>query len=189
MRAALIGLLTLALAACSQQAQQNASIENGCALSAAHELNWSSEAQPDRVTATAEGPTCEQAVVTLVLRNAAGDPLWTLSNTYLDMVAGGGGPETPAPVAREEMQRFLDGWVDLSLGRSGELPAWTEGAATLTDAVQGMSYDTAFDRETYEALRARNLQQVCYAAATEASQCLIIDPASHSPTMIVAFGP
>jgi len=38
-------------------------------------------------------------------------------------------------------------------------------------------------------LRARNLPMICYAAAAEASQCLIVDPASHAPTMMVAYGP
>ena len=37
-------------------------------------------------------------------------------------------------------------------------------------------------------LRARNLRMICYAAAVEATQCLVIDPASHAPTMIVAYG-
>lgn len=189
MRTALFGILALSLAACGQQQTESASAENGCALSATHELNWSSDTQSDIVTATAHGPSCGQAIVTLVVRNAAGDPLWTLSRTYLDMVAGGGGPGAPPPVSDEEMQRFLDGWVDLSLGRSSELPAWTESAATLGDAVQGMSYATNFDRDTYEMLRASNLPQICYAAATEGSECLIIDPASHTPAMIVAFGP
>jgi len=49
--------------------------------------------------------------------------------------------------------------------------------------------NTPFDRETYEMLRARNLAMICYAAAVEASQCLIIDPGSQAPTMIVAYGP
>ncbi|MEZ6022191.1 MAG: hypothetical protein R3C16_01975 [Hyphomonadaceae bacterium] len=36
-------------------------------------------------------------------------------------------------------------------------------------------------------LRAGDLPMLCYAAAVEASQCLIIDPLSHAPAMIVAF--
>ena len=60
---------------------------------------------------------------------------------------------------------------------------------SLAESVEGLSYSTEFERETYEMLRARNLRQLCYAAAAEASQCLVMDPATNSPIMIVAFGP
>ena len=87
------------------------------------------------------------------------------------------------------MDEFLAGWANVSVMRSGELPAWREGAATLTESVQGFSYHTDFSREVYEAMRARNSAMLCFAAAAEASHCLIIDPATHAPSMIVAYGP
>jgi len=130
-----------------------------------------------------------QAVVTFVARNAAGDPLWAFASTYYDMTAGGAPPEGAPAVLVADVDRFLAGWADVTTQRSSELPEWREGVATLTESATTFAYDTPFDRETYEMLRARNLPMICYAAAVEASQCLIVDPASRAPAMIVAYGP
>jgi hypothetical protein len=190
MRRIVFALAALALAACGQSQQQTASTsEAGCARSATHEITWSDESAPDLITTTSQGPSCLQAVVLFVLRNAEGDALWTFAGTHYDMTAGGTPPEDAPAVTDAQMDEFLAGWANVSQQRSGELPEWRAGVATLTESVQGFSYDTPFDHETYEMLRARNLPMLCYAAAAEASQCLVMDPASRSPTMIVAFGP
>jgi hypothetical protein len=59
----------------------------------------------------------------------------------------------------------------------------------LTEGAETFSYDTPFDREVYEMLRARDLPMICLAAALEGSQCLIVDPATHAPALMVAYGP
>jgi hypothetical protein len=185
MRRFLFGLAALALSACGQPASTS---QSACALSASHEVVWTSET-PDVVTTSASGPSCAQAAVQFVVRNSAGDPLWTFASTYNDMSYGGIPPDGAAPVSNEQMNTFLVGWADVSEMRSGELPEWREGVATLTESATTFAYDTPFDRDTYEMLRARNLAMICYAAAVAASQCLMIDPGSHAPTMIVAYGP
>lgn len=177
----------LALSGCGQNAD-SASDASACARSATREVVWSG-ATADTITARSEGPSCAQAVVTFVARNADGDPLWTFASTYYDMTMGGIPPEGAPEVSAGQMDEFLAGWVNVTTMRSGELPAWREDAATLTESATTFAYDTPFDRETYEALRARNLAMICYAAAVEASQCLIVDPASHAPTLMVAYGP
>lgn len=184
MRTIVLALAALALAACGQQGARQA----GCARGATHAVNWTSETTQDSVAARAEGPSCAQAVVTLIARNADGDPLWAFASTYYDLTAGGVGPEGAPPVPDATMDTFLAGWADVSMMRSSELPQWREGAASLTESVEGFAYETPFERETYEMLRARDLRMLCYAAAAEASQCLVVDPLSHAPTMIVAFG-
>lgn len=188
MRILAVSLIALALCACVQREPRERAAD-GCALSAAHEVTWSSETHPDTITARADGPTCAQAVVSFTIRNHAGDPLWAFAATYYDMTSGGIPPEGAPAVTKEQMDAFLAGWANVTLARSGALPEWKEGAASLGDSVTEMSYSTAFPRETYEALRQRNLPEICYAAAVEATQCLIIDPASHAPAMIVAYGP
>ncbi|UPT64404.1 MAG: hypothetical protein M0D54_07725 [Hyphomonadaceae bacterium JAD_PAG50586_4] len=185
MRRFLLGLAVLALSGCAEPASTS---QSACALSATHEVAWTAET-PDVVTTSASGPSCAQAVVQFVVRNSAGDPLWTFASTYYDMSYGGVPPEGAPSVANEQMSTFLAGWADVTEMRSGELPEWREGVATLTESATTFAYDTPFDRETYEMLRARNLAMICYAAAVEASQCLIVDPGSHAPTMIVAYGP
>jgi hypothetical protein len=179
---------TLALSACGQS-NTTAQDASACTRSATHEVTWTTEGAPDTITTRADGPTCAQAVVTFVARNSNGDALWAFASTYYDMTAGGVPPEGAPAVTNEQMDTFLAGWADVTLQRSGELPEWREGFDTLSASAQTFSYDTPFDRETYEMLRARNMQMICYAAAVEASQCLIIDPASHSAIMIVAYGP
>lgn len=188
MRHFVFALAALALAACGQPTQP-ATTADGCARVATHEVTWTSTETPDTITTRSEGPNCAQAVVTFVARNAAGDPLWAFASTYYDLTAGGLPPEDAPAVTPEQVDTFLAGWADVSEGRSGELPEWREGVATLTESATTFAYDTPFDRETYEMLRARNLPMICYAAAVEATQCLIVDPASNAPTMIVAYGP
>jgi len=177
----------LALSACGQSGSTQSA--NACARTATHEVTWSAEGSPDAITTSSQGPSCAQAVVTFVARNAAGDPLWAFSSTYYDMTFGGIPPEGVDPVSDEQMDTFLAGWAEVSEQRSSELPEWREGFDNLSASAQTFSHDTPFDRETYEMLRARDLKMICYAAAVEASQCLIIDPASHAPIMIVAYGP
>jgi hypothetical protein len=179
------GALALLLAAC-QPPHDTVREAAACDRAAAKQITWSGE-QPDAVTARAEGPSCAQAVVTLTIRNAAGDPLWTFASTYQDMTIGGRSDAPPA-VSPADLDRFLASWVDVTLNRSGELPEWREGAATLSESVEGISYYTELDRDMYEMLRSRNLPQLCFAAAVEASQCLVMDPLSHAPIVIVAYG-
>lgn len=187
MRSLFLALALCALAACGQT-ETAGPAASACAREATQEVIWSGESIADVVTARSDGPSCAQTVVTLVIRNANGDPLWAFASTYYDLTMGGVGPEGAPPVSDEQMDTFLQGWANVSMSRSTELPEWRADAATLTESVQGLSYETPFDRETYEMLRGRDLPTLCYAAAMEASHCLIIDPASQSAIRIVAFG-
>lgn len=182
-------ILAAALALCACGRSETVSTSSACSRSATHEVTWTNEQAPDIITASAEGPSCAQAVVTLVARNAQGDPLWAFASTYYDMTAGGVPPEGAPPVALEEIDRFLASWADVTTMRSGELPEWREGVATLAESATTFAYETPFDRDVYEMLRARNLPMICYASAVEATQCLIVDPASHAPALMVAYGP
>lgn len=179
--------LALLLAACQPPAQTADNSAGACTRTATKQIAWTGIEATDTVTARSDGPSCAQAVVTLTIRNAAGDPLWTYASTYYDMTVGGRTDQAPA-VSAEEVDRFLAGWVDVTLNRSGELPEWAADADTLSAANDGISYFTELDRDMYEGLRARNLPQLCFAAAVEASQCLVIDPLSHAPLVLVGYG-
>jgi hypothetical protein len=186
MRLIVIGLAALVLSACGPDAAQAPA---GCARSATHEVAWTNGSAPDVIMTRAEGPTCAQAIVTFVARTAQGDPLWAFASTYYDMTAGGRPPDGVPAVSDADMDRFLVGWANVTEMRSGALPEWRADAPSLTASAQTFSYDTPFEREPYEMLRARDLPMICYAAAAEASHCLLIDPASSAPTMMVAYGP
>lgn len=188
MRILIFATAALALAACGQR-QETATNAAACERSATHEVTWTNAERPDTITTRSEGPSCAQAVVTFIARNADGDPLWAFASTYYDLTAGGVPPEGAPAVTDDQMDTFLTGWANVSEGKSSALPEWREGVATLTESATTFAYDTPFDRETYEMLRARDLRMICYAAAVEATQCLVVDPLSNSPTMIVAYGP
>lgn len=187
MRLLLLSAIALVTSACTREAAApGAETAAGCAHSATQSVHWSSEQAPDAVSVRAEGPNCAEAVVLFVLRRADGALLWTFATPYFDMRPGG----RLDPVAADggEVASFLARWADVSVNRTSALPEWAEGAAAPGDASETLAYSTAYDRETYEALRARDLPQVCFAVAAEASQCLVIDPSSRAPTVIAAFG-
>lgn len=179
-------VFALTLAACARPPGQGAS---ACAHTHVNEIAWTNSETPDVITTSAEGPSCDQAVVLFVIRNADGDPLWTHASTYYDMTTGGGPIEGAPPATDADIERFLAGWADVDISRSNELPEWREGVATLTESAETFAYDTPYERETYEMLRARELPTLCFAGGAEAAHCLVIDPLSNAPTMIVAYGP
>jgi hypothetical protein len=187
MRTILFVIAALGLTACAEPPAPNAAAA-ACSQTVTHNVTWSQSDAPDVITAHGEGPSCKQAVVTFVARNAQGDPLWTFASTYYDLKMGGIPPEGAAEVSEDELQRFLTSWADVTEIHANELPEWREDMSRPGEGVEALGYETPFDREVYEAMRTRNLPTICYAAAVAAVQCLIIDPASHAPTMIVAYG-
>jgi hypothetical protein len=178
----------LALGACGERQTSSTAAADGCAREAAHEVTWSDANAPDTVTARSFGPSCAQAVVLLVARNANGDALWQSSSTYHEMNGGGVPPIDATPVTDEDMDRFLRGWADVTVTTTNALPEWREGSATIGDEGALLSYDSSLARPGYEALRAQNLRVICYAVALETSNCLIIDPVSGAPIQIAASG-
>ena len=186
MRHLLLSALALVISGCAREAPRTDAAA-GCTHSATHNVQWSSEQAADAVSVRADGPTCAEAVVLFVLRRADGALLWTFATPYSDMRPGG--RMDPVAADGDEVEAFLASWADVSINRSGALPPWNEGAAAPGDANGALNYSTAHDRETYEALRLRDLPQLCLAVAAEATQCLVMDPVSQAPTAIVAFGP
>jgi|GEM_PF-2121473 len=177
------------LSACGQADEADIR-ETACALSATQEIAWTQAQTPDVITTHAAGPTCAQAVVTFTARSADGDPLWVFASTYHELTVGGAFPREGAPeISREQMESFLTSWADVTTSRTSALPEWRADAASLTESAETFAYETQFDRATYEMLRARDLAMICYAAAVEATQCLIIDPASNAPTIMTSYGP
>jgi hypothetical protein len=187
MRRIFLGAAALLLSACGQPAQIASTQQAECVRSAIHQVVWTNQDAPDTITARAEGPSCVQAIVSLVVRNASGDPLWQFISTYHDMTAGGVAPADAPAVSREQVDRFLAGWANVTVQTSAQLPEWRAGA-TSVGSNGGLIYSTAFSRETYEALRQRGLRMICYAAAVDATQCLVIDPGTNAPVVIAAYG-
>ena len=187
MRVFLVVAATLALCACERGSDTQ--VVAGCMRTATHEVTWTYADAADVITTSSQGPTCQQAVVTLVVRNASGDPLWSFASMYYGMRFGGLPPENAPSVPVEDMEAFLASWADTTTMRSGELPQWNEDEDAPAAADSAFTYETPLDREAYRTQRDRNLPMICYAAGVETTQCLIAPPGSRTPSMIVAYGP
>ncbi len=185
MRPIIFAVAALALSACDTPSQHQAA---GCAQSATHNVMWSRSGEPDTLTTWSDGPTCKQAAVVLVARNAQGDPLWTFASTHYDMTVGGAAPPDADNVTQEQMQSFLASWANVSLRSTADLPAWSENMSRPGEGVETLAYESALDREAYETLRGRGLPIICYAAAAAAVQCLAIEPGTRAPILIAAYG-
>jgi hypothetical protein len=185
MRLFVFAISALTLCACAEPARRQSA---GCAIEATHQVTWSNAEAPDTITARAEGPDCTRAFVHLSIRNADGDPLWVTASTYYDLTAGGPPPPDAPPATAPEVQTFLRSWADVTRISSNELPAWADGMSRPGEGVGPLGYDSPLERETYEAMRERALPTLCTAIAAAAVQCLIIDPASHAPTILAAYG-
>ncbi len=187
MRFFALGLAALILGACGQALDHDV-IASSCTHSATHEVTWTDADAADTITTHSEGPSCAQAIVTFTARNAQGDPLWAFASSYYQMSFGEGGPpEAAPPVSDEDIERFLASWAEVTQMRSSQLPQWLDIAHT--DAADGLSYATPLNSESYPIVRERDLPLICLAVGAEASQCLMIDPFSHAPALLVTVGP
>lgn len=168
-------LLTLPLAPAFAQ--------DGCARAATRELRLTGADASERITARSSGPSCAQAIVVWTLRDAHGDPLFVFASTFADMANN----PVDHPVTTDTMDNFLRAWIRAPIQSSEpSLPDWPQGAENLgASAPAGASYDTPYERETYLALRARNLPLLCVLNSAESEQCLIVDPISHALTVIL----
>lgn len=190
MRALLLAAAAGLLAACSQPATETpveAAADEGCMREYSRQVTFSNSQQPDTISVTAEGPNCRQAVVTLVLRNAAGDPLWVLASLYSNM--GPLDPQQAQDASFEQVDNFLRDWATGAALTTRNSPEWPETAASLQEADSGGGvYWTPYQREAYQAIRDRNLPMICFTNGWESSECIIVDPGSNQPTVFLRFG-
>jgi hypothetical protein len=122
-----------------------------------------------RVTATTSGPNCRQSVALMIVRDAAGDVVWTDARAAVH-VAGLNTPRTRTP-----MTEALRQWIGFATRgqTTADLPPWTrpqEGPS-----VSGFEFEPEpwIDRDTYLALRARAEPMFCYVQGIESLACLI----------------
>lgn len=186
MRRFALALAALALSACGQN--EDAAQSASCNLSATSDIAWTQSEAGESVTALASGPSCRQAALLLVVRSAAGDPLWVFASTYDHMTIGAPAPDAPA-VTPEQMEAFLTSWAGVTLSQTSALPQWRADAATLNESASVFTYETALARDAYEAVRASDQRMLCYAAGVDSTQCLITDSVTGAPILIAAYGP
>jgi hypothetical protein len=153
-RAALLGLIVL-MAACAPQQR--------CDLTAVHEISFTNPTTTDSMTARSFGPSCDEAVVLLIMRDAEGAPIWSWTGVLAQRFG-----EVFSPDDRDAVQDFLAHWVQASVATTQTAPAW--------DAL--MAGQTTLDQLTYEDIRARDLPMLCHFSATARQTCVFWEPAA-----------
>ncbi|HRK64495.1 MAG TPA: hypothetical protein PLN53_08885 [Terricaulis sp.] len=168
--------IALALSACGQPQR---AAEGDCTLSAARELTW-----PEgdaRLTATASSiGACDNAVLTLEI--VGSDAANAVTAPYATLVPSGDN------VARADVQRFLDSWVDITPMRASALPAWNETMSRPGEGVEALPYASPLPRSDYEALRARNAPAYCIAEAAAAVTCYVVDNDGRALRAVLGYG-
>jgi hypothetical protein len=123
--------------------------------------------------AMSQGATCENAVVTLVLREKSGKPIWAETFVGAQVMVFAGVSD------RAAMTRALSEWIDQKgamMPRTDKLPDWPKGA----DAPQGGGEfpfypDGGIDREMYLKLRGAKLPMFCYVQGMESMGCVALE--------------
>jgi len=164
MRFFLFAAAALALSACGN-AQREAA--GDCTLSATQEITWPEGDARVTAVASTEGADCESATAVLDLRGADGRSLHRYSIAYSDLALS---------YTREDAQRFLESWADVTQMRSAALPAWEAAMSYPGEGVQVLPYRSPLDRATYEAMRTQNLATLCVATQVDMTECFVIDP-------------
>ncbi len=141
---------------------------SGCSVSAA--ATWVPvRGQVYRTEAFSNGPTCAQAVVTIVVRAPDGSVAWAdaAPGQYL---------MTFADVrTRQQMARALADWLSQSSYKTArELPPWPDGAQGPQSGEFPFMPEAWIDREYYERARAEAFPLFCYVQGMESLACIVL---------------
>lgn len=133
---------------------------------------WIEEEGARRYLAEASviGPSCEQGVAVLVIRQREGTPLFTWSGLTSDLF-GLSTVKEPA-----DMKTALLDWIDQ--GEKPEttatLPAWEETEGQSKRAEFPFMPADGIRKAEWDLLRKENLEMFCFPQGMESSQCLVL---------------
>jgi hypothetical protein len=132
-------------------------------MTVAHEISFTSEGAPDRVTAHALGASCDKATLLYVIHDADERPIWAwvspMSRAFGDVIAS----DEP-----ERMREFLETWARPEVSTTGRAPEWN-----------GLAPDqTTLDQFTYDDIRARDLPMLCHFSGTARQTCVFWESAA-----------
>lgn len=116
------------------------------------------------VEAVSQGDTCEDAVVTLVIRDKAGKPIWARAHIASQLLSFTDGPIASSKAMIEK----LSGWI------SGE--GFMQSADKLTlDGEFPFTASSDIDQSALKKYRKQKLPLFCYIQGMESGNCLAID--------------
>ncbi len=169
LRSVVLVVGALVLAGFSFARGGHAAAADGCSVSAS--AAWTPSAgQVYRTEAFSNGPTCAQAVVTLVVRAPDGSVAWA------DAAPGEHVMIFADVKARPEMARALADWLsqDSMFKTTRALPVWPEGAPEPKSGEFPFMPESWIDREYYERTRAEGPPLFCYVQGMESIACIVL---------------
>lgn len=161
--------LAAAIAVAAAFVPASLSAEPG-ACSTRHTEAWKAGGAAFTVDAFADGPTCELAVATIVIRGADGVPLWSEAYPASQVMVLAGQPDVST------MQQALFDWTlqDGSKPTSKSLPEWKAGADMPVLGDFPFYLEEGIDRDAYAAIRKADLPMYCYIQGMESMACLVL---------------
>lgn len=150
-----------------------AATASGCNVSI--EKSWIDQETPiRRYTSEAHvlGPTCQQGVVVLVVRQREGTPIYTWSG-LTDYLFGLSEAANPAA-----MKEALSDWVNQGpdVDTTATLPPWEETEGQSKRAEFPFMPEEWFDKAAWDAMRAEKLEMFCFPQGMESQQCAVLRP-------------
>jgi len=137
--------------------------------------------------AMSQGPTCANAIVTVVLRDSNGKPLWVDSRIGAQVMLFADVSDL------KKMNAALKDWIDQSrsqLARTDKLPDWPKGADAPKSGDGGefpFYPEGEIDREAYMKLRAAKLPMFCYVQGMESLACVALAPEGATKVGLQTF--
>lgn len=166
---------------------QTADAADGCNVSA--ERPWIDQETPvRRYTAHASviGPTCQQGVTVLIIRQREGTPIysWTGQTQYIFGLKDAANPAA--------MKTALKDWIDQRGGGTTDtLPEWetTEGQPKRAEFPFMPEPNVIADKSAWDDLRRQKLDLFCFPQGGESSNCAVLRPGvDGAPTMMEDIG-
>jgi hypothetical protein len=133
--------------------------------------------------AISDGPTCEQAVLLLVVRDPSGKAVWTDSARADQLMTFQGVTD------KTVMTTTLADWINQedSMMKKGEaLPAWDADQPQPVSGEFPFYLDEGIDRELYEKVRRANGPLFCYVQGMESMACVSLDTTTGEMTRVGA---
>jgi hypothetical protein len=145
---------------------------------------WSpSEGTGVAVEAASLGPTCAEAVATIVVRDENGVLFAQAYPAAQVMVLAGARSDAA-------MRTALGDWIDSSnqtFATSSALPDWPQGSELPASGEFPLYVDDTLDRTNYIALRERNVPVFCYVQGMESQNCLAYENGLMTPIGVQTF--
>lgn len=116
------------------------------------------------IEAFAQGPTCEKAVVTLVIRNKAGNPLFMQAHDTAFLMNFAQSPAANVKALGATLKDWISGGGFMS-----------SADKLVVDSEFPFTVDGAVDKATFAKYRKAKLPLFCYIQGMESGNCLVLD--------------